>query len=102
MSVITPDPTTIEFNGRVLVYKCLLESKKGKWFSFRCIDHSTMKCNYLLSIPINDGNYTSDYKCIAVIGAKQASSLGHSENCNKAYKKHINDTNDIYTNFCQC
>jgi len=83
----TPKPysDTLDYQGRALVYKCYLKSHS---FSFRCKNHSSMKCPFLLSIPVNEENYTKDeYKCIGVAGAVQASLYGHSDRCSKDFNQ---------------
>ena len=68
--------------------------KKQNAFSYHCIKISKFKCSYLLTIPI-EGNYDPvTFKCTNILGAFQASSLGHSEQCKKnvANAKQINQS----------
>ena len=89
---LRPAMNELQYGDYTLVFKTIL--KKQKAFSYRCINVSKFKCPYLLTIPI-EGNYDPvTFKCTNILGAFQASSLGHSEQCKKnvANAKQINQS----------
>jgi len=73
-----PLSEVIDFNGKTFSFKCYLKSHS---FSYRCKNHYSLKCPFLLTIPVNEENYSQDYKCIGTKGAFQASLQGHNERC---------------------
>jgi len=85
MENLRPQVDRIELNGRSFVFKCYL---KMKAFSYRCVNHYTHSCKFLLTIPLTAGNYDPEtWKFISANGAFQASKEGHSIACSNYYKE---------------
>ena len=100
-SAVTPRPFNdlLDYNERTYTFKCYLKSKA---FSYRCKNHCTMKCPFLLTIPINEQTYSDgDYKCIGIQGAYQASNQAHSEKCDRYYSRIKENSESIRTNSAQ-
>ena len=87
MENLRPQVDRIELNGRSFVFKCYL---KMKAFSYRCVNHYTHSCKFLLTIPLTAGNYDPEtWKFISANGAFQASKEGHSIACSNYSKENM-------------
>ena len=65
----------LEVDGFKITFKAYL---KSNCFSYRYANYHTLKCQFLVIIPVNSSNYNQDtMACIGLVGIKQTSSQGH-------------------------
>lgn len=85
MTQPNPSSTILEYNGFILKYKGYLQTQK---FSYRCQNYNSLKCPYLLSVPINEENFVNimigdeiALQCIGIEGCQRTSTQDHNSQC---------------------